>query len=32
MMISRINGVSKVNIARKCVFPTLGDVPGGLEF
>ena len=27
-MISHINGVFKVNIARKCVFPTLGAVPG----
>ena len=32
MMISRINGVFKVNIARKCVFPDFGGRPGGLEF
>ena len=31
-MISRINGVFKVNHARKCVFPTLGAVPGDWNF
>ena len=31
-MISRINGVFKVNIARKCIFPTLGAVLGDWNF
>ena len=32
IMISPVNGVFKVNIARKCVFLTLGAVPGDWNF